>query len=34
MLQIGDTIQCHDPDDMIDTMNELLRGGVRRRVYV
>jgi len=27
MLQIGDTIQCHDPDDMIDTMNELLRGG-------
>lgn len=23
MLQVGDTIQCHDADDMIRTMTEL-----------
>ena len=27
MLQIGDTIKCHDPEDMINTMTELSRGG-------
>lgn len=26
-LQIGDTIKCHDPEDMINTDRELLRGG-------
>lgn len=34
MLQIGDTIKCYDPEDMVDTMYELMRGGIRRRVYV
>lgn len=33
-LQIGDTIKCHDPEDMIETMNDLLRGGVRRRICI
>lgn len=28
MLKIGDTIQCHDIDDMVDTMQELAKGGV------
>lgn len=27
-LKVGDTIKCHDPDDMIDTMNELVKSGV------
>ena len=25
MLQIGDTIKCHDADDMIQTMQELAK---------
>lgn len=27
-LKIGDTIKCSDADDMIDTMNELVKSGV------
>lgn len=27
-LKVGDTIKCHDPDDMIDTMNKLVKSGV------
>lgn len=27
-LKVGDTIKCHDQDDMIDTMNELVKSGV------
>lgn len=27
-LKVGDTIKCHDLDDMIDTMNELVKSGV------
>ncbi len=27
-LKVGDTIKCHDPDDMIDTMNELVKSGI------
>ena len=27
-LKVGDTIKCHDPDGMIDTMNELVKSGV------
>lgn len=27
-LKVGDTIKSHDPDDMIDTMNELVKSGV------
>ena len=27
-LKVGDTIKCHDTDDMIDTMNELVKSGV------
>lgn len=27
-MKVGDTIKCHDPDDMIDTMNELVKSGV------
>ena len=27
-LEVGDTIECHDPDDMIDTMNEFVKSGV------
>ncbi len=28
VLEIGDTIQCADSDDMVNTMHELQRGGV------
>lgn len=34
MLQIGDTIKCHDPEDMIDTMHELSRGGTTWSLYM
>ena len=27
-LKIGDTIKCSDADDMVDTMNELVKSGV------
>ena len=27
-LKVGDMIKCHDPDDMIDTMNELVKSGI------
>ena len=27
-LKVGDTIKYHDPDDMIDAMNELVKSGV------
>ena len=27
-LKVGDAIKRHDPDDMIDTMNELVKSGV------
>lgn len=27
-LKVGDKIKCHDPDGMIDTMNELVKSGV------
>lgn len=27
-LKVGDTIKCHDQDDMIDTMNELVKSGI------
>lgn len=26
--KVGDMIKCHDPDDMIDTMNELVKSGI------
>lgn len=26
-LQIGDTIRCHDPEDMVETDQDLIRGG-------
>lgn len=28
MLKVGDTIQCHDADDMIDYMQALLSEGI------
>lgn len=28
MLKAGDTITCHDKDDLIDTMFELARSGI------
>lgn len=28
-LKVGDTIKCHDPDDMIDTMNELVKSALK-----
>ena len=28
-LKVGDTIKCHDPDDMIDTMNELVNPALK-----
>lgn len=28
MLQVGDTIQCHDADDMIRTMTELAKENI------
>lgn len=28
MLKIGDTIQCHDADDMIRTMTELAKENI------
>ena len=28
MLQIGDTIQCHDADDMIRTMTKLAKENI------
>ena len=27
-LKVGDTIKCRDPDDMIDTMNDLVKSGI------
>ena len=27
-LKVGDTIKCCDPDDMIDTMNDLVKSGI------
>ena len=27
-MKIGDTIQCHDKDDLIDTMIECARSGI------
>lgn len=28
MLKVGDTIQCHDKDDMVDTFQALQKEGV------
>lgn len=28
MLKAGDTITCHDKDDLVDTMFELARSGI------
>ena len=27
-MKKGDTIKCHDPDEMIDMMHELIRNGI------
>ena len=27
-LKVGDTIKCRDSDDMIDTMNDLVKSGI------
>ena len=27
-LKVGGTIKCRDPDDMIDTMNDLVKSGI------
>lgn len=27
-LKVGDTIKCHDPDDMVDKMEELTKPGI------
>lgn len=27
-LKVGDTIKCHDPDDMVDEMEELTKSGI------
>lgn len=27
-LKVGDTIKCRNPDDMIDTMNDLVKSGI------
>lgn len=27
-LKVGDTIKCHDPDDMVDKMEELTKSGI------
>lgn len=33
MLKAGDTITCHDKDDLIDTMFELAKSGIETDFY-